>query len=108
MVGIARYYEKEMKNELKRIKDASKCSLNVELRSKSLFDRIYKIALKLANAKYLIKTSEGNDSYGDELFLYDDETNLTGDAKRDFRTIAARILDFSLLRQRLQMLTAGV
>ncbi|MBO6305178.1 MAG: hypothetical protein J6M62_08910 [Selenomonadaceae bacterium] len=108
LVGIARYYEKEMKNELKRIKDASKCGLNVELRSKSLFDRIYKIALKLANAKYLIRTSAGNNSYGDELFLYDDETKLTGDAKRDCRTIAARILDFSLLRQRLQVLTAGV
>lgn len=107
LVGIACYYETEMNNELNRIKAAYEHGIYVSLRSEALFERIFKVALKLANAKYLIRTSEGNNSYDDELFLSKDKQKLTGVPKEDFSKIEARILNFSLLRQRLQMLTAG-
>jgi len=107
LVGIACYYETEMNNELNRIKAAYEHGMNVSLRTEALFTRIFKVALKLANARYLIRTSEGKNSYEDELFLNGEKLKLTGEPEGDFKKIEARILNFSLLRQRLQMLTAG-
>lgn len=105
LAGIAGYYEEAIKDEFTNIKWAHKLGVDVEIYSNALFNRIFKVALFLANAKYLIRASEGNNSYDDELFLDDDELELTGEPISDFRKIESRILDFSLLRQRLQMLT---
>lgn len=105
LAGIALYYEESIKDEFTNIKWAHKLGADVEVYNSALFNRIFKIALFLANAKYLIRTSEGNNSYDDELFLDDDELELTGEPIADFCRIESRILDFSLLRQRLQMLT---
>lgn len=104
LVGIACYYETEMHNELNRIKAAYEHGIYVKLRSEALFRRIFKIALKLANARYLIRNSAGNNSYDDELFLSSDTKSLKGEPEDDFQQIERRILNFSLLRQRLQML----
>lgn len=107
LVGIAYYYETEMNNELNRIKAAYEHGMNVNLRTEALFTRIFKIALKLANAKYLIRSTEGTNNEEDTLFLRGEKLKLLGNPEDDFKMIEARIANFSLLRQRLQLLAAS-
>ena len=108
LAGIASYYETAMKTELETIKEMHLGGEDVEISSNVLFNRIFEVAVQLANAKYRINANEGKNSYDDELFLEDDGLELTGEPERDFRKIEARILDFELLRQRIQMLTRGL
>ncbi|MBO6178760.1 MAG: hypothetical protein J6O04_06280 [Selenomonadaceae bacterium] len=102
---IAAYHEKKMKEELNRIKILHEQGEDVEVLTDALFNRIFDVAVHLSNANCLINANEGKNSYDDDLFLEDDGLELTGDIEDDFLRINARMLNFELLRQRIQFLS---
>ena len=101
---IATYHERKMKAEFKRIKTLHESGEDIEVLTDALFNRIFDVAVHLSNANCLINANEGRNSYDDDLFLEDDGLELTGDIEDDFLRISARMLNFELLRQRIQFL----